>query len=198
MKFRLSSFIAAAIVAILSPLPGCTGTADDTDGEGTGGSEPGSTSVGGSTSTGVGAGGSGGQSSGDPTGSTSVSTGGAGGGSTGSGSGIPPTFETVQFVIQNATCFGAACHNDDMNPLNLRIDGGLHMRLTSRISKNCGDIPIVNPGKPEESALIKILKGPCGPTPRMPVECVNEGDARCIPDDYIQAMSQWIADGALE
>lgn len=190
MKLRLSSFIAAAIVAILSPLSGCAETPDDTGGGGTGGSDAGSTSASGSTSSGVGSGGSGG------TGSTSVSTG--GGGSTGSGSGIEPTFETVKFVIENVTCFGAGCHNDELNPLDLQIDGQLHMRLTSHISKNCGNIPVVNPGNPQESALIKILEGPCGSTPRMPLECVNDGDAKCVPDDYIQALTQWIADGALE
>ncbi|WP_437581579.1 hypothetical protein [Sorangium sp. So ce887] len=190
MKLRLSSFIAAAIVAILSPLPGCTETPDDTGGGGTGGaggSDSGSTSASGSTSSGGGAGGSGGA------GSTSASTG--GGGSTGSGSEIEPTFETVKFVAQSA-CFGAGCHNDDMNPLDLMINEELHTRLTSHISKNCG--PLVNLDNPQESAIIKVLQGPCGATPRMPLECVNEGDTACIPPDYIEAITQWIADGALE
>ncbi|XXX75931.1 hypothetical protein WMF30_50605 [Sorangium sp. So ce134] len=104
----------------------------------------------------------------------------------------------MKFVIENVTCFGAGCHNDDMNPLDLRVDEELHARLTSHVSRNCGNLPIVNPGNPQESALIKILTGPCGTTPRMPPECVNDGDAKCVPDDYIQAITQWIADGALE
>ncbi|WP_437603933.1 hypothetical protein [Sorangium sp. So ce590] len=188
MKPRLSSFIAAAIIAILSPLPGCAETPDDTGGGGTGGSDPGSTSASGSTSSGVGAGGSGGA------GSTSASTG--GGGSTGSGSEIEPTFETVKFVIENVTCFGAGCHNDDMNPLDLMINEELHTTITSHMSKNCG--PLVNLGNPQESALVKVLKGPCGSTPRMPLECVNDEDQACVPPDYIEAITQWIADGALE
>ncbi|WP_437819188.1 hypothetical protein [Sorangium sp. So ce1078] len=190
MKLRLSSFIAAAIVAILSPLAGCSDTPDDTGAGGTGGSDAGSTSASGSTSSGVGSGGSGGA------GSTSVSTSGVGGGSTGSGSGIDPTFETVKFVIDNVTCFGAGCHNDEMNPLDLQLDGELHARLTSHVTEDCG--PLVNLANPPESALIKILKGPCGSTPRMPPECVNDDDIKCVTDDYIQAMTQWIADGALE
>ncbi|WP_437723788.1 hypothetical protein [Sorangium sp. So ce861] len=104
----------------------------------------------------------------------------------------------MKFVIENASCFGAGCHNDEMNPLDLQIDGELRTRLTTHVSANCGNLPIVNPGKPEESALIKILKEPCGETPRMPLECVNDGDAKCVPPNYIEALSQWIADGALE
>jgi hypothetical protein len=78
----------------------------------------------------------------------------------------------------------------------MQLDDQLHMRLTTRISANCGNIPVVNPSKPQESALVKILKGPCGTTPRMPVGCVNDGDGGCIPDDYIIAIEQWIANGA--
>jgi hypothetical protein len=113
-----------------------------------------------------------------------------------SGSAIAATFDTLKFIITQTTCFGAGCHNDDQNPLNLRLDDQLRTRLTTHISKNCGNIPIVNPGKPQESALLKILKGPCGPTARMPLGCVSDDDATCIPADYMAAITQWIALGA--
>jgi hypothetical protein len=113
-----------------------------------------------------------------------------------SGSAIPATFDTVKLIITETTCFGAGCHNDDQNPLNLRVDDQLHMRLRSRISKACGNIPVVNPGKPQESALIKILKGPCGATQRMPLGCVDDQDATCVPPDYLAAIERWIAAGA--
>ncbi|WP_437960473.1 hypothetical protein WME76_13055 [Sorangium sp. So ce119] len=190
MKLRISSFIAAATVAILSPLAGCSDTPEDTGAGGAGGSDSGSTSTSGSTSSSVGSGGAG---------STSASSGGdGGGGSTGSGNAVAPTFDTVKFVIERTSCFGAGCHNDDLNALDLKVDGELRTRLTTHISENCGNLPIVNPGKPEESALVKILKEPCGDTPRMPIECVNDGDAKCVPPDYIEAIEQWIADGAQE
>jgi hypothetical protein len=64
------------------------------------------------------------------------------------------------------------------------------------ISKNCGNFPVVNPGKPQESAIVKILKGPCGTTPRMPIDCVDDGDSKCVPPEYIAAITQWIANGA--
>lgn len=116
----------------------------------------------------------------------------------GGASAVPATFETFKFVITQTPCFGAGCHNDAQNPLNLRADDLLYKRVSSHISKNCGNLPIVNPGKPQESALIKILKGPCAPTPRMPVGCVDDEDAKCIPSDYIAAIAQWIANGAKE
>jgi hypothetical protein len=126
--------------------------------------------------------------------------GGAGAGPTAAGSGsssaIPVTFDTFKKVINDAPCFGAGCHNDAQNPLNLRVDDQLYGRLTSHISKECGGIPVVNPGKPQESAVVKILKGPCSATPRMPLGCVDDQDSTCIPADYIAAITQWIANGA--
>ncbi|WP_437937098.1 hypothetical protein [Sorangium sp. So ce341] len=191
MKIQFASFAAAAIVAILSPLSGCSDAPEDPDDTSTSSSAAGSTSAA-SSGSGTGGSDSSGQGSGSVT--SSASAGGTGGGDPG----VAPTFETMKFVIQNASCFGAGCHNDEMNPLDLQIDAELRTRLVTHVSENCGNLPVVNPGKPEESALIKILKGPCGETMRMPLECVNDGDAKCVPPSYIEALSQWIADGALE
>ena len=118
------------------------------------------------------------------------------GAAAGTGGSVEASFATVQFVINQAPCFGAGCHNDEQNPLDLRVDDQLYTRLTSRISVNCGNIPVVNPGNPQGSALVKILQGPCGITPRMPMGCNNDGDALCVPPDYIAAIEQWIAMGA--
>lgn len=109
---------------------------------------------------------------------------------------VAATFETLRFVIMQAPCLGAGCHNDEQNPLNLRLDDELHARLTTRVSEHCGNLPVVNPGKPAESALVAILKGPCGPTPRMPLGCVADADGTCLPPEYIAAIERWIADGA--
>jgi hypothetical protein len=76
------------------------------------------------------------------------------------------------------------------------VDDQLHARLTSRISTSCGNIPVVSPGNPQQSALLKILRGPCGGTPRMPIGCVEDQDSTCIPADYMAAIEQWIAGGA--
>ena len=204
MQLRLSIFVALAIAAILSLLAGCGGQDDpapeDSDDSPAGGKRPDS-------------GGSGGRDSGSrsdarvdgggPSGASDsgrsdarVDGGRPTAGAADSGSTVPATFDTVQLVITQAPCSGAGCHNDDQNPLDLQVDDELYARLTSHMSENCGNIPVVNPGKPEQSALVKILKGPCSPTPRMPIGCVDDEGATCVPDEYITAISQWIAMGA--
>jgi hypothetical protein len=95
-------------------------------------------------------------------------------------------------------CIAAPCHAaggmaPPSDPLTLAIDDQLYTHLTTHISKNCGNVPVVNPCKPDQSALIKVLKGPCGTTPRMPYQCSTDA---CIPDNYIAALEQWIANGA--
>lgn len=109
---------------------------------------------------------------------------------------IPATFDTLKLVIAETTCFGAGCHNDDQNPLNLRVDDELYTRLRTLVSESCGDLPVLNPGKPQESALVRILKGPCGETARMPLGCVEDDDANCVPGEYVRAIERWIAAGA--
>jgi hypothetical protein len=96
------------------------------------------------------------------------------------------------------TCASASCHDENGvappgDPLSLQDDANLYTNLTTHISANCGNIPVVTPCKPDQSAIIKVLRGPCGATPRMPYECADDG---CIPDSYIDAVSQWIANGA--
>lgn len=194
MKLRLCRFAVPATVAVLSLLAGCGGQDDPAPANTAGSPAAGSAGSGGLGSAGIGAAGISGGAGG-------VGTAGVGGGSppagaSGTGSTVPATFDTLKTVITDAPCFGAGCHNDDQNPLNLRVDDQLFTRLTSRISTNCGNIPIVNPGNPQASALVKILRGPCSPTPRMPLGCVDDQDATCIPADYIAAIEQWIAAGA--
>jgi hypothetical protein len=58
---------------------------------------------------------------------------------------------------------------------------------------DCGNLKVVEPGQPANSALIKILKGPCGSTPRMPYDCMEDG---CVPTDVVTALETWIANGA--
>ena len=204
MRLARSIFVAPATVAVLSLLAGCAG--EDNPPANTAGSAAAGTSAasggsgglgtGGMSTAGIGGGGTGGVSTAGSGGTAGVGGGSPMAGASGSGGTIPATFDTIKMVITQAPCFGAGCHNDDQNPLNLRVDDQLYMRLTSRISTNCGNLPVVNPGKPQESAIVKILKGPCTPTPRMPLGCVEDQDSTCIPADYIAAIEQWIAVGA--
>ncbi len=130
---------------------------------------------------------------------------GAGGAGT-AGSAIAPTFETVKLVVEGGgpimTCSAAPCHGLNGNappgrPLALpsNDDQLLYTNLTSYVSTACGNVKLVTPCDPAGSALPRILSGPCGMTPRMPYMCTNQ-DGNCVPDEYIAAIRQWIANGA--
>jgi hypothetical protein len=133
--------------------------------------------------------------------------GGAGGSTAATSNGsIPPTFDTVKLVIEGGgpimTCSAAPCHGvggvvPPGRPLALpsNDDALLYTNLTSYVSTACGNLKLVTPGSPAESALPKILSGPCGMTPRMPYMCSDQ-NGNCIPREYIDAITQWIANGA--
>jgi hypothetical protein len=124
------------------------------------------------------------------------------------GSTIPANFDTLKLVLGGGggimPCAAAPCHGvggmaPPGRPLALppNDDRQLYANLTSYVSTACGNTKLVVPGKPAQSALLSILKGPCGMTPRMPYGCsVQAGD--CIPDEYIAAVAQWIANGAAQ
>ncbi|HEY5960428.1 MAG TPA: hypothetical protein VIV60_27935 [Polyangiaceae bacterium] len=134
-------------------------------------------------------------------------TGGTGGATAaGDTSRIPPTFDTVKTILtENVTsCVGSDCHGGHPARLNLQVNDGLLGRLTSSDSKLCG-MPIVDPGRPNNSAIVKVLREGCGTVtpnclvgtaciPRMPIGCTEGFD--CISEEYIKAIEQWITDGA--
>jgi hypothetical protein len=136
------------------------------------------------------------------------SGGSAGSGASGSGgqSALPPTFETVKLVFGGGgsimTCAAAPCHGvgglaPPADPLELPTndDELLYANLLSYVSTACNNTKLVEPGNAAQSALVTILKGPCGTTPRMPYGCSDEaGD--CIPDEYVAAVVAWIEGGA--
>lgn len=125
---------------------------------------------------------------------------GAGGGGAGgtSGTAPTPTFATFKYVTLNTQppCVASDCHGfGTMNPLTLADDDGMmHSRLLNTRVEKCGNLPVVTPGNPQMSALITLLKGPCGELPRMPYECTPDFD--CVPDNYIAAIEQWVLNGA--
>ena len=143
---------------------------------------------------GAGAGGMGGQ----------ITAGASGAGGGAGGAGIPPTFDTLKFVLNgtNPPCVASDCHGGTHMELPLLVvNDGLYTELTTYISVACGNIPIVTPGDPARSALVKVLKGPCGVEPdiipRMPNGCIEDQfDNTCVPNDYIAALEQWVLNGA--
>jgi len=117
---------------------------------------------------------------------------------------IPPTFATVKLVLGGGgaimPCASASCHAvggnaPPSNPLTLQDTPDLYANMLSYVASTCGNLKLVDPGKPDQSALITSLMGPCGVSPRMPFGC---SDVACIPDDYIAALEQWIANCAPE
>jgi hypothetical protein len=181
MRWSARRVTITALASFWGALAGCSGSIDDKGG------------AGGAAGIAAAGGGSGG--------AACVPSGGGGGSGS---SAIPPTFATVKLVLAGGgaimPCASAPCHAAGGNappghPLTLQDTPQLYANMLSFVSSACGNIPLVNPGKPGESALLKILTGPCGATPRMPYMC--SGDA-CIPAEYIAALSQWIASCAPE
>jgi hypothetical protein len=127
-------------------------------------------------------------------------------GATGSGSGsseqnIPPTFATLKLVLTGTRppCNAADCHGPGgPNPLQywVKDDDKLYTTLTTHVSAECGNIPVVTPGDPSRSAIVKVLKGPCSAkVPQMPNGCTPEA-GNCLPAEYVAAIERWIALGA--
>jgi len=131
--------------------------------------------------------------------------------STNGGAQVPATFDTVITVLttNQISCIGSDCHGGvdtriDLRPDEMRPAEMLYNRLTTQMSELCGKL-IVSPGYPDQSALVQVLTTGCGTVtpgcligteciPRMPLECTEGVD--CIPPDYIEAIRQWIANGA--
>jgi hypothetical protein len=111
--------------------------------------------------------------------------------------GPPPTFDTLKEVLaSNLGCLGSCCHGGDIW-VDFRITDELYTTLTTETSDGCEGLPLVDPGNPEGSALVRLIKEDCGEIQRMPAGCIqNEFENSCVPDNYIAAIEQWVADGA--
>jgi hypothetical protein len=120
------------------------------------------------------------------------------GGSSGDPTAPQPTFQSFKFVIENMVppCVASDCHGGGVpNPLQMPVanDDQLYNNLMTTMVAECGNIPVVTPGDPSKSALIKLLNGPCGEIPRMPKGCDG---TNCVPDEYIASITQWVQMGA--
>jgi hypothetical protein len=155
--------------------------------------------------------GAGGMNAGGMAGTGTAGSGTAGSGTAGSGTAgtasedpYPPTFENLKFILTAPTpaCTASDCHGvngPNKFQMTTRDDAFLYNSLTTHVSLNCGNILVVSPGHPEQSALVKIIKGecvgPCTTTPRMPKDCTPEME-NCLPDDMISSIEKWILAGA--
>lgn len=116
-----------------------------------------------------------------------------------------PTFCTFKFVMLNVMppCNSAPCHGVNgggQNPLEMpsNNDTALMTALETTISPDCGNIPIITPGDPTRSALVKVLSTGCSQNvPQMPYGCdPDPTSGNCVPAPYQTAISQWIQAGA--
>lgn len=107
------------------------------------------------------------------------------------------------------SCASSDCHSGGHDhsavPLRLVEDADLYTEITTHVSVKCGNLKVVEPGDPANSALLKVLKEGCDdnltppetPIPRMPYDCVeNEFENTCVADEHIVTIEQWIAEGA--
>lgn len=219
MNLRSSLYVPTALALLLLTI-GCSGesTSPGTGGTasgGSGGGAAGSVATGGSgaggaagASTGGGGfGGFGGVAVGGGGGGSGGSVGG-GGASAGSGTGgsaggenYRPTLQTFRdFVFPQ--CTGGLCHDlGPEHPFYFKNDSTLYTALTTHFSMNC-NMPVITKGDPANSALIKLLKEPCGQTPRMPLDKCFDTDPQdseyCVKPPLLAALEEWIRRGAPE
>jgi len=125
----------------------------------------------------------------------------ASGGSGNTGSTIDPSWATIKAVLTGThpPCNAADCHGPggpNIFQLPVNDDAALYTSLTGHVSVDCGNIPVVTPGDPSKSALVKVLNGPCSAkVPQMPNGC-TPADGNCLEPEYIAAVTTWVANGA--
>ncbi len=94
--------------------------------------------------------------------------------------------ESVSFARDVAPILIANCNGCHYGAT--RVSGGLQFNMFSQIVKGGDSGPIVLPGKPDESLIIKKLRGTQGA--RMPM------GRPPLPDSQIQLVETWIKEGA--
>lgn len=202
MKQAQSFLVALGCLTSLTLFSSCAshlGDGDDPGGDGTGGD----------------AGGTGG----DPGTGGVVGTGGAGTGGAGTGGdpgvvysagyqALLDVLSGVRIGRPDYSCASSDCHSGGHDhsavPLRLVEDADLYTEITTHVSVKCGNLKVVEPGDPANSALIKVLREGCDDVPaatipRMPYDCVeNEFENTCVAEEHIVTIEQWIAAGAPE
>jgi len=201
MKLVSAHFVAPVVLAALSVLAGCSsdnpapaGGAGSSPGGASSGGKAGSAGSNGGSVAGAGAGGSGGSVTGGAGGLGSAGSATAGAGTAG---GPAASFAAVKAII-SMSCYGNGCHGQEGNPLQLpsNDDTKLYTELTTHMTATCG--ALVNIANPAESAIVKLLKGPCNGTDRMPYMMCFEGDTDypCVTAENIALIQAWVAQGA--
>lgn len=102
-----------------------------------------------------------------------------------------PSFEDVQALLLYS-CVLVSCHTPLYNqPTLLDFDGMLHDRMLSWQVSHCNDEPLVTPGQPENSAILKLVTQRCGEFV-MPPLCTDP----CVDAETYEGIEAWIKAGA--
>jgi hypothetical protein len=109
----------------------------------------------------------------------------------GDGDAVPPgpTLEALQANLFNPFCI--TCHAGAAAPLGLRLDAGNSFNNLVGVQSRQTGLLRVEPGKPENSYLIRKLEGTASEGGRMPL------GGPPLPQSTIDFARQWITDGAL-
>ncbi len=99
--------------------------------------------------------------------------------------------------IFNPTCANSGCHDGTFEPDFRTIESSYHSLVYQVPVKNDGTLTFrVDPGNPDESAIMKRMMGTIEPI--MPIEVEPDSDWDINGDEYIGNVKNWIENGALD
>ena len=107
---------------------------------------------------------------------------------------IEPTLSSIQMNIFNLNCAFSGCHGGATPQLGLNLSAGQVRATTVNVqSVENANLFRIAPGDPDNSYLVWKIEG----RPEIAGERMPRGRAP-LPQDQINAIRQWIADGALD
>ena len=104
------------------------------------------------------------------------------------------TLSTIQSRIFDTNCALSGCHAGGNPRVGMSLEDGLAFsNIVNVVSVERSDLLRVDPGNPEQSYLLKKVRGDADiVSARMPL------GRDALSDDDIELIRQWIADGALD
>jgi hypothetical protein len=109
----------------------------------------------------------------------------------------PNTIAGLYQNIFGPTCANIGCHDGTFEPDFRTIESSYHSMVYRIPIKNDGSLTYrVDPGNPNQSAIVKRLNGTIEPP--MPIEIEPDSDWLEKEQEYIQNVRTWIENGALD
>ena len=103
----------------------------------------------------------------------------------------PNSITGIYQNIFGPTCANSGCHDGTFEPDFRTIESSYHSLVYRVPIKNDGNLTYrVDPGNPNQSALMRRLDGTI--LPKMPIEIEPDSDWWEKSDDYIQNVRNWI------